>query len=94
MVELFTGAWVSWCWVDDELTQERAELICQGATPQKTGIFLRGGFNFLLEGKWADHESQKGMVQDKGGISMSRCSALKNEHLPKRKDLIFLPEGE
>ena len=68
---------------------ERAELICQGATPQKTGIFLRGGFSFLLEGKWADPESQKGMVQDKGGISMSRRSALKKEHLPKRKDLIF-----
>ena len=67
------SSWEEWLnslpeleWAGAEMTQERAKLICQGATPPKTGIFLRGGFGFLLEGKWADPESQRGMVQDKG----------------------------
>ena len=50
-VELFTGGWVSCCWVPKrDMTQDKVKLVCRYATPWKMSIFLRGRAEVLTWG--------------------------------------------
>ena len=45
------------------MTQDEVKNECRGATPLKTGIFLRGKLGSLPEGEWVVAEFQRGMIQ-------------------------------
>ena len=46
------------------MTQGKVKFVCQGATPGKTGIFLRGRVELFTEGGVSCAEPQGGMTQD------------------------------
>ena len=67
------------------MMQDEVNIVCQGAAPWKTGIFLTGRVG-LFTGGWVsccwvpkrnDTRSSKNF--------MPRCGTLKNGHLPERK---------
>ena len=67
------------------MTQDEVKIVCQGAAPWKTGIFLRGRVELFIGGwvscccvpKRDDPRWSKNF--------MVRCSTLKNRHLPERR---------
>ena len=77
----------SWALAESQrrMTQDEVKIVCQGATPWKTGIFLRGRVE-LFTGEWVSCCWVP--KRDNAGWSenfMPRCNALKNGHLPERK---------
>ena len=67
------------------MTQDEVKIVCQGATPWKTGIFLRGRVE-LFTGRWVSCCWVP--KRDDAGWSetcMPKCNALKNGYLPERK---------
>ena len=67
------------------MTQDEVKIVCQGATPWKTGIFLRGRVELFAGGWvsccWVPKRDDAGWSEN----FMPRCNALKNGHLPERK---------
>ena len=68
------------------MTQDEVKIVCQGAMPWKTGIFLIGRIELFTGGWvsccWVPKWDDAGWSEN----SMRRCNALKNGHLPNRKD--------
>ena len=66
-----------------EMTQDKVKFVCQGATPWKTGTFLKGRVEFFTEG-WVSWYWVT-IREDAGWSKMftPRCNALKNEYLPE-----------
>ena len=92
--ELFTGGW--WAVAESQrgMTQDKVKIVCQGATPWKTGIFLRGRVEPFTGGLvtccWVPKRNDAGW----GGNCMPSCNALKNGHLPERKVWDLYRTGE
>ena len=67
------------------MTQDEVKIVCQGATPWNTGIFLRGKVELFTGGWmsccWVPKRDDAGWSKN----CMPRRNALKNGHLPKRK---------
>ena len=67
------------------ITQDDVKILCRGATPWKTGIFLRGRVELFTGGWvsccWVPKRDDAGWSEN----CMPRCNALKNGHLPERK---------
>ena len=67
------------------MTQDEVKMVCQGATPWKTGIFLWGRVELFTGGWvsccWVPKRDDAGWSEN----GMPRCNALKNGHLPERK---------
>ena len=67
------------------ITQDDVKILCRGATPWKTGIFLIGRVELFTGGWvsccWVPKRDDAGWSEN----CMPRCSALKNGHLPERK---------
>ena len=67
------------------MTQDEVKILCQGATPWKTGIFMRGRVELFSRGWvnccWVPKRDDAGWSEN----CMSWCNALKNGHLPERK---------
>ena len=67
------------------MTQDEVKIVCRGAMPWKTGIFLRGRVKLFIGGWvsccWVPKKDDTGWSKK----CMPRCNALKNEHLPNRK---------
>ena len=67
------------------MTQDEVKIVCQGATPWKTGIILRGRVELFTGGwvscYWVPKRDDTGWSKN----CMPRCNALKNGHLPERK---------
>ena len=67
------------------MAQDEVKIVCQGATPWKTGISLRGRVELFTGGWvsccWVPKRDDAGWSEN----FMPRCNALKNGHLPERK---------
>ena len=80
-----------WAVVESQrgMTQDEVKIVCQGATPWKTGIFLRGRVELFTGGWvsccWVPKRDDAGWSEK----CMPRCNALKNGHLPVRKVWTF-----
>ena len=77
----------SWALAESQrrMTQDEVKIVCQGAAPWKTGIFLRGRVELFTGGWvsccWVPKRDDAGWSEN----CMPRCNALKNGHLPERK---------
>ena len=82
---------VEWAVADTQrgMTQDEVEIVCQGATPWKTGIFLRGRIELFTGGWvtccWVPKRDDAGWNE----ISLPMCNTLKNGHLPERKGWVL-----
>ena len=67
------------------MAQDEVKIVCQGATPWKTGIFLSGRVELFTGGSvsccWVPKRNDAGWSEN----CMPRCNALKNGHLAERK---------
>ena len=92
--ELFNGRWVKWAFAESrrEMMQDKMKFVCQGATPWKTGIFLRGRVE-LFTGGWVsccwvpkrdDTENEKNEYNTNEGNRKRKYS--------KRKDVLHYNE--
>ena len=67
------------------MAQDEVNILCQGATPWKTGIFLRIRVELFTRGWvsccWVPKRDHAGWSEN----FMPRCNALKNGHLSERK---------
>ena len=67
------------------LTQDEIKIVCEVVTPWKTGIFLRGRFEFF-SGRWVSYcwvPKRDDVGWNKNCMLM--CNVLKNGYLPERK---------
>ena len=71
------------------MTQDEMKIVCQGATPWKTGIFLRRRIELFTGGwvscYWIPKRDDAGWSES----CMPRCNAMRNGHLPERKGWAF-----
>ena len=63
------------------MTQDKVKLVCQCATPLKTGIFLREKLSSLLEGEWAVAEPQSGITQRMRRMTTRQTKKIKKESM-------------
>ena len=67
------------------MTRDEVKIVCRGATPWKTGIFLRGRVE-LFTGRWVSCCWVPKRDDTRWSENcMPRCNALKNGHLPEKK---------
>ena len=75
-------------------TQDEVKIVCRGATPWKTGIFLRGRVQ-LFTGRWVSCCWDP--KRDDAGWSENfkpRCNALKNGPLPEKGSAFYQKVSE
>ena len=67
------------------MAQDEVKIVCQGATPWKTGIFLRVKAELFTGGWVSCCLIPKRNDAEWSENCMPRCNALKNGHLPEKK---------
>ena len=75
-VELFTGGWMSWCWVpnrDDADEVKKSKLYAEVQRPKKRAPSWKEEFSSLPECEWVVADSQRAMYQDKEKL-VCRCA--------------------